>query len=142
MTLYCCVTSSGVTKLTDDEVVAQSVVSLVAGHDTSSNTLSFLAYYLALYHHIQHKLRREITDAIESNPTGTLYDIIQNLEYMQCVISEAQRLNPASPVKVLNRTQSMAFIFLLEWKYLFLYMHCIMIQICGWIRKRLILRGN
>ena len=88
--------SSGVTKLTDDEVVAQSVVSLVAGHDTSSNTLSFLAYNLALYSHIQHKLRREITDAIESNPTGTLYDTIQNLEYMQCVISEAQRLNPAS----------------------------------------------
>ena len=83
-------------KLTDEEVIAQSVVSLVAGHDTSSNTLSFVAYYLALYPEIQHKMRQEVTAALRTNPNSSLYDIIQGLDYLQCVISETQRLNPAS----------------------------------------------
>ena len=52
-------------KLTDDEIVAQSVVFLIAGQETSANTLAFTAYLLAIHPDIQEKLRSEIEDVIQ-----------------------------------------------------------------------------
>ena len=51
--------------LTDEEVVAQCVVFILAGHETSSNTLSFIAYHLAMNPDIQEKLRFEIETAVQ-----------------------------------------------------------------------------
>ena len=85
----------GVSRLTDDEVVAQSVVFLMAGYETSSNTLSFTLYHLAVNPGVQDKLRSEINEAIETNSRKkTLYEIAHSIEYLDCVIKEAQRLNP------------------------------------------------
>ena len=52
-------------KLTNDEIVAQSVIFLLAGQETSSNALTFTAYLLAMNPEIQEKLRSEIESAIE-----------------------------------------------------------------------------
>ena len=52
-------------KLTDDEIVAQCVVFILAGHETSSNTLSFTAYHLAMNPEIQERLRLEIEMAVQ-----------------------------------------------------------------------------
>ena len=41
-------TTEGVSRLSDEEVVAQSVVFLLAGYETSSNTLAFTLYYLVV----------------------------------------------------------------------------------------------
>ena len=95
-------TVEGVSRLTDDEVVAQSVVFLLAGYETSSNTLSFTLYHLAVNPDVQDKLRSEISEAVETNVRKkTLHEIAHNIEYLDCVIKEAQRLNP--PVALANR---------------------------------------
>ena len=94
-------TAQGVSKMSDEEIVAQSVIFLLAGYETSSNTLSFIAYYLALNPDIQDKLRVEIKSAIKQNPSIPLYDLTHNIEYLDCVISETQRMCP--PAFQLNR---------------------------------------
>ena len=96
------ITVEGVSRLTDDEVVAQSVIFLLAGYETSSNTLSFTLYHLAVNPDVQDKLRSEINEAVETNARKRpLYEIAHNIEYLDCIIKEAQRLNP--PVAFVNR---------------------------------------
>ena len=95
-------TDEGVSRLSDDEVVAQSFIFLLAGYETSSNTLSFTVYHLACNPDVQDKLRLEIADALEANGgEKALYEIAQSIEYLDCVIKESQRLCP--PLPHLNR---------------------------------------
>ena len=62
--------AEGARKLSDNEIMAQSVVFLLAGHETSSNTLTFTIYHLALNPEIQEKLRTEIETAIQVSEGG------------------------------------------------------------------------
>ena len=94
-------TVEGVSRLSDEEIVAQSIIFLLAGYETSSNTLSFTLYYLAVNSDVQDKLRTEIKEAIESNVKKPLYDVAQNIEYLDCVVKEALRLCP--PAAQMNR---------------------------------------
>ena len=87
-------TTEGISRLSDDEIVAQSVVFLLSGYETSSSTLAFTLYHLALYPDIQDKLRAAIKEAMESNAKKPLYEVAQNIEYLECVIMESQRLFP------------------------------------------------
>ena len=88
-------TVEGVSKLSDEEIIAQAIVFLLACYETSSNTLSFTLYYLALNQDVQDKLRVEIKDAVESNSKRKpLHELAQNMEYLDCVIKESQRLCP------------------------------------------------
>ena len=56
-----------VSKLSEDEVVAQSFVFLLAGYETTSNTLSYVTYCLALNPEVQEKLIKEIDYAVGDN---------------------------------------------------------------------------
>ena len=95
-------TTEGVSRLSDEEVVAQSVVFLLAGYETSSNTLAFTLYYLVVNPEMQEKLRTQIREALETNAKkGCLYDIVKNIDYLDCVIKESQRLCP--PAVHVNR---------------------------------------
>ena len=53
----------GTQKLTDEEIIAQTIVILAAGFETTGSTLAFTVYYLALYPQIQARLRQEIEEA-------------------------------------------------------------------------------
>ena len=79
--------------LTDDEIIAQSFVFLVAGYESSSTTLSFTCYHLAVYPEVQKRLYEEV---MKFCPEGTMpdYDTVQHLEYLDQVISETLRLYP------------------------------------------------
>ena len=95
-------TTEGVSRLSDEEVVAQSVVFLLAGYETSSNTLAFTLYYLVVNPAMQEKLRTQIREALETNAKkGCLYDIVKNIDYLDCVIKESKRLCP--PTVHVNR---------------------------------------
>lgn len=51
---------TGAEKLDNEDIQAQTLVFLLAGYETSSTTLGFLCYHLALNTHLQDKLRDEI----------------------------------------------------------------------------------
>ncbi|KAL9967756.1 hypothetical protein ACROYT_G026048 [Oculina patagonica] len=90
-------TADGISRLSDEEIVAQAVIFLLAGYETTSNTLAFTLYHLAVNPDVQDKLRTEIKEAMESNAgKKPLLEVAQNIEYLDCVIKESQRLCPAA----------------------------------------------
>ena len=66
-------TSSPVTKrrkLTDKEIVAHAVTFMLAGYETTANTLAYASYLLALNPDIQEKLQSEIDSYFEGKPVS------------------------------------------------------------------------
>ncbi|KAG8175868.1 hypothetical protein JTE90_026994 [Oedothorax gibbosus] len=80
--------------LTVNEMVAQCVIFFLAGYDTTASTLSNVTYCLALNQEVQDKLRREIDTVIDQHKGELTYETIQEMKYLDNVISETLRLYP------------------------------------------------
>ena len=83
-------------RLSDDEVVAQCFAFLIAGYDTTSNSLTYTAYLLALNPDIQEKLIDEIKAYTAENPNDSLFDASKNMAYLDMVVQESLRMYPAA----------------------------------------------
>lgn len=81
--------------LTDMELVAQSIIFIFAGYETTSSVLSFLTYLLATHPDVQQKLQEEI-DATFPNKTLPSYDVLVQMEYLDMVVNESLRLFPVA----------------------------------------------
>ena len=83
------------TPLTEDFILANGFVFLIAGYETTANLLSHLTYLLAINPECQQTLLGEIEQHIDQH--GNLdYEAIVQLPYLDACISETLRLyNPA-----------------------------------------------
>ncbi|XP_055604105.1 probable cytochrome P450 6a21 [Uranotaenia lowii] len=88
-------------KLTMNEVAAQSFVFFIAGFETSSTTMNFCLYELAMNQEIQDRLRVEINKAVDANGGEITYELVMGLQYLDNVINETLRKYP--PIESLNR---------------------------------------
>ncbi|GAA5807169.1 hypothetical protein MFLAVUS_000523 [Mucor flavus] len=92
---------------TDKELRDSMLNFIVAGRDTSAQTLSWFFYNIMLYPRIENKLLQEvnqyITDGIE-NDTTALYEATKKMTYFHAVLSEVLRLFPGVPG---NRRQAL-----------------------------------
>ncbi|CAG5958322.1 unnamed protein product [Menidia menidia] len=79
--------------MTEDEVVGQAFVFLLAGYETSSNTLAFTCYLLALNPECQQKVHDEVDDFFTRHDSPD-YMNVQELKYLDMVVCEALRLYP------------------------------------------------
>ncbi|CAI9741156.1 cytochrome P450 3A14 [Octopus vulgaris] len=79
-------------KLTDEEIIAQSIIFFMAGYETTATTLSFMAHLLALHQDIQDKVYQEIQSVIGKKTLD--YDGVQKLAYLSQCVSETLRLYP------------------------------------------------
>ncbi|XP_055454671.1 cytochrome P450 3A9-like isoform X2 [Psammomys obesus] len=79
--------------LSDLEIVAQSVIFIFAGYETTSSALSFIMYLLATHPDVQKKLQDEI-DATLPNKAPATYDVLLQMEYLDMVVNETLRLYP------------------------------------------------
>ncbi|XP_041606270.1 cytochrome P450 3A12 [Vulpes lagopus] len=77
--------------LSDLELVAQSIIFIFAGYETTSTSLSFLMYELATHPDVQQKLQEEI-DATFPNKALPTYDALVQMEYLDMVLNETLRL--------------------------------------------------
>ncbi|KIM46888.1 hypothetical protein M413DRAFT_440460 [Hebeloma cylindrosporum] len=95
--------------LTDEELLSDTFIFLLAGHETSAHSLCFAALLLALYPEVQAKVLREVTTlwpngAPTSNSFTTFKESITKLDYTSAVIQEAIRMFP--PVMRLGKLAS------------------------------------
>jgi len=82
--------------LTREVIVGQTVIFLLAGHETTATTLSFMAYSLAMHQDIQEKLIQEVDDVMSRKDGKIDYETIMGMEYLDMVISETLRMYPAA----------------------------------------------
>jgi cytochrome P450 len=88
------VQGAGADRLTDSEVADQILLFLLAGHDTTSVTLTCVLLLLALHPEWQQRLRGEV-DGVLAGRSATLDDL-PRLSWTNRVINEALRLFPAA----------------------------------------------
>ncbi|XP_030645790.1 cytochrome P450 3A40 [Chanos chanos] len=82
--------------LTDHEILSQSFSFILGGYETTSNTLTFLMYNLATNPNALRKLVEEIDITFPNNAPVT-YEKLMDLEYLDMVMNESQRLLPTAP---------------------------------------------
>nr|KAF6266840.1 cytochrome P450 family 3 subfamily A member 7 [Myotis myotis] len=79
--------------MTDLELVAQSIIFIFAGYETTSTSLSFFMYLMAIHPDVQQKLQEEIEVTFPNKATPT-YDALAQMEYLDMVMNENLRLYP------------------------------------------------
>ncbi|GAB2475408.1 cytochrome P450 [Hymenobacter qilianensis] len=85
--------------MTEEQVLDEAAIILVAGHETSANALSWLWYLLAQHPEVVAKLRAEMDQVLGDRP-ATFADL-PGLGYSLQVIQETMRLYP--PAWILDR---------------------------------------
>ncbi|MDJ0742982.1 MAG: cytochrome P450 [Xenococcaceae cyanobacterium MO_167.B27] len=76
--------------MTDEELHDELITLLFAGHETTASALAWLFYWVHYLPEVQEKLRFEL-DSLGENPD---YKEINNLTYLDAVISETLRIYP------------------------------------------------
>ncbi|XP_054091078.1 uncharacterized protein LOC105219723 [Zeugodacus cucurbitae] len=84
-------------RLTLDEIIANSALFFSAGYETSSATLTFALYELALNQKVQTKLRQEITETLEKQEGKLTAESLNEMQYLDMVIAETLRKYPINP---------------------------------------------
>ncbi|XP_037052058.1 cytochrome P450 3A2-like [Bradysia coprophila] len=82
--------------LTDKQIADQGIAFFLAGFDTSSVTLTTIAYLLAKHQPVQDQLKTEIDQFFKENKSVS-YDTINELNYLDAVINETLRYSPTLP---------------------------------------------
>ena len=78
--------------LTDEEIIGNIILILLAGYETTASLLTHASYSLAVHSEIQTKLRQEILEAKNQNNGVLDYDTLMSLPYLDAVINETLRM--------------------------------------------------
>ncbi|KAI8142033.1 cytochrome P450 [Fennellomyces sp. T-0311] len=87
--------------LTDENIRYQVVTFLIAGHDTTANTLAWTLYEMARNPEVETKMLQEIANAGITHTDIPTYEQISELKYMHKVLKETLRKYP--PVRALGK---------------------------------------
>ncbi|RKP25029.1 cytochrome P450 [Syncephalis pseudoplumigaleata] len=81
-------------RLTDDEMIPEMLVQMVAGTDTTSITLSWCVHLLLQYPDAYRRLRAEIDAALPERDMPIAYAAVSKLPFLDAVLHETLRLFP------------------------------------------------
>jgi cytochrome P450 len=92
-------------KMNEEQLIDEILILFIAGHETTSNALSFTFQLIGQKEEVQNKLFAEIDSLIDASPL----DILKESKYTQMVIEESMRLFP--PVYFIDRQNKTADVF-------------------------------
>lgn len=87
------------TRMNAVQIRNEAVVILMAGHETTANSLAWAIYLISQYPEVEQKLLEELRTVLDGRPAE--YEDLPRLEYTRAIFEEAMRLYP--PVPVLSR---------------------------------------
>lgn len=81
----------------DKEIIGNVFTMLLAGEDTTSNSISWTIYYLAQYPEMVKQIRKEAIAVYGNNGVPETSETLALLKYTEAVVMEAMRLKPVTP---------------------------------------------
>ncbi|XP_012347836.1 cytochrome P450 9e2-like isoform X3 [Apis florea] len=88
-------------RMTIDDITAQAFIFFLAGFDTSSTLMCYVAHELALNPPVQERLREEVDRCVDGGDGMITYEALLKMEYMDMVTSETLRKYP--PIVFIDR---------------------------------------
>ena len=86
---------------TEKEVTDNVMTMLLAGEDTTANSIAWVIYFLVLYPDIQERLRSEIGAVLGNEPLSA-FEQVRAIPYLDGVIHESMRFKPVAPLNILE----------------------------------------
>jgi len=68
---------------------------IIAGRDTTAQSLAWTCYLLALHPEVQKKAQEEVDRVLGEEPPN--FETLKDLEYIHAIVSESLRLYPSVP---------------------------------------------
>ena len=87
----------GSAAFTDSEVVGNALTMLLAGEDTTSNTLAWMMHLMTEHPAVQKKMQEEADRVLGSANRPPDYASTSDLRYIEAVAHETMRLKPVAP---------------------------------------------
>ena len=89
--------SDGTSEFTDAEVVGNALTMLLAGEDTTSNTLAWMMHLMSEYPDVQVRMQNEADRVLGPANRPPDYASTGELHYIEAVAHETMRLKPVAP---------------------------------------------
>ncbi|XP_032683013.1 cytochrome P450 9e2-like [Odontomachus brunneus] len=81
--------------LTIEDMTSQAFSFFLGGYETTSTLVCFAMHEIAINEDIQRRLQNEIDQVLEDTNGQVTYEAINNMEYLDSVLSETLRMYPA-----------------------------------------------
>lgn len=81
----------------DEEVYGNIFTMLLAGEDTTSNSISWTLFYLSQHPEVVNKIREEANTVYFNDDAPASFEKLSELKYTNAVVQEAIRLKPTTP---------------------------------------------
>ena len=95
---------SGDTAFTDEEIVGNVLTMLLAGEDTTANTIAWVMHIMTEHTEIQARMQSEVDAALSGASTQPSYEMTEGLPYVEAVAHETMRVLPVAPVLAMDAT--------------------------------------
>jgi len=86
--------------LTDQDVAGNVLTMLLAGEDTTANTLAWAIWFLSRHPQVLGRAREEVRAALGGEPLPRRYEQVSALDYVEACVHETMRLKPVAPLNV------------------------------------------
>ncbi|KAJ3746164.1 cytochrome P450 [Lentinula detonsa] len=86
-------------QMSDESIIDNLLTFLIAGHETTSGTMSFALYYLLKHPEVMKELQSEIDNVLGDQP-AQLGDLTR-MQYLNAVIRETIRLQPTAAIRAI-----------------------------------------
>ena len=83
-------------ELSDSEIYGNVFTFLLAGEDTTANSMAWMMYFMAKYPEVQRQMQAEADSVLMDAATVTEYEQIRELRYIEAVAHETMRFKPVA----------------------------------------------
>ena len=92
------------TAFSDAEIVGNVLTMLLAGEDTTANTIAWVMHLMAEYPAIQARMQVEVDSVLGDALTPADHEVTEALSYVEAVAHETMRVLPVAPLQALEAT--------------------------------------